>query len=73
MNIEKEMEKAREAYDAETSQASKAYLQGFYYGLVHFVPEINRLRKAIEDHKKERESLTLNSTFDDKKLWEVLE
>jgi hypothetical protein len=35
--------------------------------------KVGLLSKAIEGHKKERESLTLNSTFDDKKLWEVLE
>jgi hypothetical protein len=69
MNIEKEIQKAREAYDAETSQASKAYLQGFYYGLVHFVPEIKRLRKTIEDHKNAR---PINYTVSDMKLWEVL-
>jgi hypothetical protein len=71
MNIEKEMEKAREAYNAETSQVSKAYLQGFYYGLVHFVPEIKRLCKAIEEHNSTRESL-LEHRACDKKLWEVL-
>jgi hypothetical protein len=72
MNIKKEIQKAREAYDAETSQASKAYLHGFLCGLVYLEPEINRLRKAIEDHNSARESL-LEHRACDRKLWEVLE
>jgi hypothetical protein len=72
MNIKNEIQKAREAYDAEKSQVTKAYLHGFLCGLVYFEPEINRLRKAIEDHNSSRESL-LEHRACDRKLWEILE
>jgi hypothetical protein len=73
MNIDEEIKAVRDSYDKAISHSEKAYCHGFLLGLHHCEPEIKRLRKAIEDHKQERESLTLNSTFDDKKLWEVLE
>jgi hypothetical protein len=72
MNIKSEIQKAREAYDAETSQVTKAYLHGFLCGLVYFEPEIKRLRKAIEDHINSPE-LSIEYRACDRKLWEVLE
>jgi Pyruvate/2-oxoacid:ferredoxin oxidoreductase gamma subunit len=72
MNIKEEIQKAREAHDAETSQVTKAYLHGFLCGLTWFESEIKRLRRAIEEHKKEKESWGIMHISDDKKLWDVL-